>query len=246
MNRSWSIGRHLSRLALALGLILGVVVTSATAASAHAVVVSSQPADGERLPTAPASVTLQFNEPVKADLGGLQVVDSQGKRVDTGTNRVTGDSLTTSLENDLPDGTYVASYRVTSADSHPVKGAIVFGIGDAPASGIDVGSITTGGADHTFDLLGWASRLLAYLGALTAAGLAFFLVFVHDGGPDARPLDGRLAGPRPGRRRRARRGRRGRARAGQVPPRRRGAARGNPPVRPRAARRRPAGVSRHD
>ena len=47
----------------------------------------------------------------------------------------------------------------------------------------------------------------------------------------------RLAGPRPSRRRRARRRRRGRARAGPLPPRRRGAARGNPPVRPRAARR---------
>ena len=37
-------------------------------------------------------------------------------------------------------------------------------------------------------------------------------------GPDAGPLDGRLAGPRPGGRRRARRGRRGRARAGQCRP----------------------------
>ena len=182
-------GSVVARLLIAVGLAAGALLVSAVPASAHAVVVSSQPADGERLTTAPTSVTLQFNEPVRADLGGLQVLDANGKRVDTGADHTSGNSLTTSLQSGLPDGTYVASYRVVSADSHPVKGAIVFAVGDASATSADVGALTSGGgADRTFDLIGDVSRFLAYAGALTAAGLAFFLAFVHDGGPDGRPL----------------------------------------------------------
>ena len=177
------------RILVALAVATLVVVISGSAASAHAVLTSSQPADGERLPTAPTSVTFQFNEPVKADLGGLKVVDANGQRVNTGTARTSGNSLTTSLQNGLPTGTYVASYRVISADSHPVKGAIVFAVGDASATGVNVNALTGGGGqDRSFELLGAVSRFLAYAGALTAAGLGFFLVFVHDGGADGRPL----------------------------------------------------------
>lgn len=177
------------RILVALAVATLVVVTSGSAASAHAVLTSSQPADGERLPTAPTSVTFQFNEPVKADLGGLKVVDANGQRVDTGTARTSGNSLTTSLQNGLPTGTYVASYRVISADSHAVKSAIVFAVGDASATGVNVNALSGGGGqDRSFELLGAVSRFLAYAGALTAAGLGFFLVFVHDGGADGRPL----------------------------------------------------------
>jgi copper transport protein len=165
------------------------VVASVSAASAHAVVTSSQPTDGERLPTAPTSVTFQFTEPVKADLGGLKVVDANGHRVDTGPTRTSGNSLTTSLQNGLLAGTYVASYRVISADSHPIKGAIVFAVGDASATGVNISALSGGASqDRSFEFLGAISRFLAYAGALTAAGLGFFLVFVHDGGSDGHPL----------------------------------------------------------
>jgi copper transport protein len=179
----------LARILLAGVVVVGVVIGSAGAASAHAVLQSSQPTDGERLPTAPTSVSLQFNEPVKADLGGLKVVDTNGKRVDTGTDQTTGDALTTALQRDLPDGTYVASYRVVSADGHPVKGAIVFAVGDASATDVDLSTLApSSDSERGWNVLGDISRFLTYVGALTAAGLAFFLVFVHDGGPDARPL----------------------------------------------------------
>ena len=176
------------------GLVLvavAVVVLAAGAApaSAHAVLQSSQPADGDHLASAPTTVTLQFDEPVKADLGGLRVVDAGGGRVDTGADRTPGTSLSVDLKGGLGDGTYVASYRVVSADGHTVKGAIVFSVGAAPAGAVDPAALTPGSSgDAAFEVLGAASRFLAYVGALGAAGLAFFLFFLHDGGPEAPSL----------------------------------------------------------
>ena len=183
-HRRWA-----GRVLLVLVVAMMTLLATAGAASAHAVVVATQPTDGERLPTAPTSVTIQFNEPVKADLGGLKVVDANGKRVDTGADQTSGDALTTALQADLPDGTYVASYRVVSADSHPVKGAVVFAVGDASTAAVDLNAlIDRQGSDTSWNVTGDVSRFLTYAGALTAAGLAFFLVFVHDDGPDGRPI----------------------------------------------------------
>ena len=81
----------------------------------------------------------------------------------------------------------MVSYRVVSADSHPVKGSIVFTVGNGATA--DVRSLVTGGGgDKGFEVMGWLSRLLAYAGGLTAAGLAFFLFFIHDGGDEAAEL----------------------------------------------------------
>jgi copper transport protein len=174
---------------IALAVVAGVLLVSAPAASAHAVVVSSNPADGERLATAPTAVSIQFSESISADLGGLRVVSSSGRSVDAGTDTVSGPTLSVALEPDLPDGTYVATYRVISADGHPVKGALVFAVGDASTAGVDAGSFVTGnGSDRTFEVVGAVARFLGYVGALTAAGLAFFLAFIHDDGAEARPL----------------------------------------------------------
>ncbi|MGZ4715746.1 MAG: copper resistance CopC/CopD family protein [Acidimicrobiales bacterium] len=174
---------------LAIAVVTGVMLASAPAASAHAVVVSSNPSDGERLTTSPAAVSIQFSESVSADLGGLRVVSSSGQSVVAGTDTVSGPTLSVALQPDLPDGTYVATYRVISADGHPVKGALVFAVGDASTAGVDTGSFFNGSSsDRTFEVLGAISRFLGYVGALTAAGLAFFLAFLHDGGPEAGPL----------------------------------------------------------
>ena len=47
-----------------------------------------------------------------------------------GAARADGEVVEVDLQPDLPDGTYVVSYRVVSADGHPVRGGSVFGVGD--------------------------------------------------------------------------------------------------------------------
>ena len=183
---AWARRTRRAAAALMGAVILALVI--APTASAHAVVVSSNPADGERLTTSPDRVSLQFSESISADLGGLRVVNSSGSSVDAGTDQVSGPTLSVALQPDLPDGTYVATYRVISADGHPVKGALVFAVGDASAAGVDAASFLDGGSDRGFEVYGAVARFLAYAGALTAAGLAFFLAFIHDEGDEARLL----------------------------------------------------------
>lgn len=161
-------------------------IASAGPASAHAVLISSSPGEGERLPRSPSEVTVSFSEDVTAGLGGLAVYASDGSRVDVGTPFQPNDSqVRVDLRPDLPSGTYVASYRVVSADGHPVSGAVVFAVGDV----LDASSVAgIGGSDGMATPVGAAGRILTYLGALLAAGLAVFVAFVHDGGPERRRI----------------------------------------------------------
>ena len=162
------------------------VLGGASPAGAHAVVESSSPSRDERLTTAPTQVTITFSEGITSDLGGLTVLDSTGHRVDNDdSSQPTPTSVMTTLRSDLGDGTYVANYKVVSADGHPVSGAIVFGVGNAQLG--DVSGLAASN-DTTTERLGVVARFLTYSAALLAAGLAFFLVFIHDGGPDRRSM----------------------------------------------------------
>lgn len=108
----------------------------AAPAAAHAQLVSSDPADGARLKSAPTSVSIRFDESVGIGaFGYLQVTDQAGDRVDTGPASHPGgdDSVVrVGLRSGLKDGTFTASYRVISADSHPVAGVIRFVVGTGP------------------------------------------------------------------------------------------------------------------
>lgn len=170
------------RAVLALVIVALTVIGSAGIAHAHAVVTSSDPADGERLSAPPTSVTIQFSEGISSDLGGLKVLDAKGQRVDQNdASQPSPTSLRVSLPDGLADGTYVANYKIVSADGHPVSGAIVFGVGNASLS--DVSKLAEN-ADPTFEVTSKVGQFVTYVGALLAAGLAFFITFLHDGGSD--------------------------------------------------------------
>jgi copper transport protein len=149
-------------------LVLGLVL--AAPASAHTVLVGSDPADGTRLAASPASVTLRFNEQVGLQPGYLRVVDSAGRRVDTGS--VThpggdGSRVAVTLRSGLRDGTYLVSFRVISADSHPVAGSVRYVVGDGPLEAVGGGA---GSASAPVDRL--VSTGLALSHWLSFAGVA--------------------------------------------------------------------------
>ncbi len=181
------IGRCLRTL---LGVLIGALVVlgvGAAPAAAHAELVLSDPADGARLDEAPTKVRLEFSESVSADLGGLQVVDIDGGRVDDGSARVEDETVEVDLQPNLPNGTYVATYRVTSADGHPVKGGLVFSVGEEITDTGALGRFYDAGGDRPWEVAGAVARTLAYAGVLVAAGGAAFLTFVHTGGGRERP-----------------------------------------------------------
>ncbi len=125
-----SVARRLSAL---LGLAAVWFVLSGAPVLAHAVLLRAEPAGGTALPQAPAEVHLRFNEPVEAAFTPVAVYNRQGVRVDRGNARIDPTDhryLTVGLP-ELPAGFYTVTYRVTSADGHPVQGAYGFTVGAA-------------------------------------------------------------------------------------------------------------------
>ncbi|MBV9593039.1 MAG: copper resistance protein CopC/CopD [Actinobacteria bacterium] len=166
--------------AVAIGLfaLLGLGLAFAPAASAHATVVGSTPVDGSRLSAAPSSVTIDFDEAVTIGgrIGYLHVVDQAGRRVDTGaTTHPGGDAskITVALRGGLGDSTYTASFRIVSADSHPVAGAVRFLVGNGSFAAVSSSgpSATNGVTSKTYDVIRWVS--FAGLALLGGAWLMF-------------------------------------------------------------------------
>jgi copper transport protein len=174
--------RTARQLAAVVAILIGVLALGTGIASAHATVQSSTPSDGASLPAAPKEVSVTFSEDVSAVSGGLSVLNRDGKRVDDGTSHVSnGRTLVTGITDTLPDGTYVATYRVLSADGHPVSGAFIFGVG---SGAVDTNARPTSSGDRLWEIIGGIARALMYLSALLAAGVAFFLAFIHDQADD--------------------------------------------------------------
>lgn len=177
--------RLVATLATLATLALATLVLPAPAA-AHVTVASSSPADGTDLVSLPAQVSVAFDEPVGLDAGYVQVVDAAGARVDTGPVRHPGghDATVEVGLRPVPDapGGYLVSFRVVSADGHPVAGSIRFTVagGTAPvaASPVVATSALLGA------LIAFATGL-AYLG-LAAAGGAWLVVSRRAGVLDSR------------------------------------------------------------
>lgn len=125
-------GARLAGLGLA-GLLSGLVfplAVLATPASAHAYLVASDPAEGAVVASAPEQVTISFSEPVRLVADRVLVVGPDGERVDQGEPRPEGTEVVIPLDGEIEaQGTYLVSFRVISADSHPVAGSIAFSVG---------------------------------------------------------------------------------------------------------------------
>lgn len=174
--------RRAALAAVVLGL--GLVVATASPVAAHASLVSVDPADGAVLDASPATVRLTFTERVSTGLGGVRVLGPDGADVQVGAARTDGSQVEVDLRPDLPDGTYVVTFRVISADGHPVRGGSVFGVGDVEVDAGALGRVSGGDADRRWEVVGAIGRGLAYASVLLASGGVAFLVLVHRGGDE--------------------------------------------------------------
>ncbi|WP_143055158.1 copper resistance CopC/CopD family protein [Nocardioides luteus] len=151
------------------------LVLAAGPAQAHAALESSTPADDDVLEVAPTEVTLTFNESVDLVPESIQVFAPDGTRVEDGraahpggTARVVRIGVACSQR-----GTYLVSWRVVSADSHPLAGAFTFSVGATsktvarpPSKESRVLSWSLGGA-----------RWLGYLGSALLLGILVVLAW---------------------------------------------------------------------
>lgn len=128
-----TVDRRRASAALA-GLFLGllaVLLGPAGPASAHAALVASDPGSNTIVPDAPNRITLTFSESVQLISGKIQVLAPDGSRADEGDPQADGSTVTIPLRSGGGRGTYLVSYRVVSADSHPVAGTLTYSVGAA-------------------------------------------------------------------------------------------------------------------
>lgn len=182
-----------------LGCLLA-ALWPASPAYAHAVLVQTDPAADEVLDESPARVTATFNEGVELAFGAMRVYDTDGERVDAGeSGHLKGDTKTVSvpLEPDLPDGTYTATYRVVSADGHPVEAAFVFHVGQPGERPQGIGETLLsggGGSGPLEQALYGVARWMLFAGiTLLVGGFAFLaFVWVRAAAPLAEDIDARF------------------------------------------------------
>jgi methionine-rich copper-binding protein CopC len=118
MPRGWRM------LAAGAALAAAVVATPAPA-FADAALKTTDPKDGATLTRLPDAVTFTFNEKLQQQFTTVKVT-SDGAAVQVPAPRSDGPEVSQSLPETLPAGLYTVTYRVVSADGHPVSGKIGF------------------------------------------------------------------------------------------------------------------------
>lgn len=165
-------------LAIACAILLG----DASQALAHAQLLGTSPASGAVLPVQPKQVIFEFNQNVGGTLGAVRVYDGQGNEVDNlDVGHAQGNEhwMGVGLKPNLPAGTYTATYRVISADTHIVYGGMVFSIGHPGAAPrVTVAGLINRNKSGEVTVLAFGvMRFLNYASiALLLGGLAFVVV----------------------------------------------------------------------
>ncbi|HEV7878822.1 copper resistance CopC/CopD family protein [Bradyrhizobium sp.] len=157
--------RFLAGLAALLSLLC-----IATNAFAHASLVATEPRDGSMLAQAPKTVQLRFNEPITPAV--IRLIDSDGTARDDAVVHAVGDTIAITLPDGLPRGTQVISYRVISADGHPVAGSMMFSVGMGKSGAVPAAS------DSVVATLVWLARIGLYLGLFVGVGGVFFEAWI--------------------------------------------------------------------
>ncbi len=179
-------GRGVQRLVLLGAVLVLFLLGGAGTASAHAALKGSDPVDGSVLDAAPRDITLRFTESVSLLEDSIRVVDPENRAVDTGKPGRAGgraDTASVTLPTGLDDGTYTIAWRVVSADSHPISGALLFSIGEPSATAAVLPADLT--EDPLTSSLYDITRYFAYGALALLIGVTFFLAVVLGGPSEA-------------------------------------------------------------
>lgn len=161
--------------ALVALLSLLLAVATASPAAAHAALTAIEPGDGTTVGSAPSAVRLTFSEAVQARFVTVVVTAPTGDRVDGPPPQVVGSTVSVPLGPLPAAGRYAVSYRIVSADGHPVSGQSAFtytpaGPASGPATGPAAGPTSAPTGAPTTTPAPTASRSPAAGTATDAAG----------------------------------------------------------------------------
>ncbi len=151
-------------------------------AQAHSQVTGTIPSNGQTVAESPKQVEVVFNETVIGAPDALKVFNSETKRVDKANAKVVnGNQLVLDLDQLSPGG-YVMTWRVVSADSHPVRGAVSFqvGSGDVAETKALAERIFNADESSTGAAVGYAVvRFLAFAALAISLGLIVFVALTR-------------------------------------------------------------------
>jgi copper transport protein len=167
----------IAKASASLAAVVVFLLVTAVPAAAHATLSSSSPADGAVLAALPPAVTLTFDEPVRPVAAGVEVLDPGGRSVG-GAVAADGPTVTVGLPRPGAQGTYTLTWRVISADSHPVAGAISFSLGRPSRAAV----ATVARTDTAVTALFTVVRFAAFAGFALLAGVIAYCCY---GTPDA-------------------------------------------------------------
>ena len=186
------------RLAAILALALAGMALMAPSAWAHANLLSSDPAAGATLQSAPGQVVMNFTEQPDLTLSYAHVLNTAGTYVESGPEQAGANAkqLIIPLPANLANGSYTVSWVTVSADDgHRTGGAFAFGVGTAP-----VAPLSTGSAPPTTPSpspLSVAGKIMLYAGLSVALGAVATALYAFGGHVAARrvilPVAGALA-----------------------------------------------------
>lgn len=106
---------------------LGLVLLTATPATAHSALISTDPADGATLTAAPASAQFVFNQDVLPSFAQVTLAGPDGAMIRLETV-IDGATVRAAVPTSLPitAGRWALAYRITSKDGHPITGTTSF------------------------------------------------------------------------------------------------------------------------
>src|SRR5437773_2447474 len=171
-----SVGRRIAVAVIAISIAL-----IPHAASAHALLLQSDPAPGSLVQAAPAAISLVFSEQVTPAGAGIKVFSPSGSQV-AGRVVDAGAVLSASLAS-AEVGTYVVSWQVLAADTHPSRGAFAFSVGH-PSENPYSGLLGTGEAGTSTPLglaLQAIARWIHFIGFALTFGVVAYGALIRRG-----------------------------------------------------------------
>ena len=184
-------------IALALPLALGLTLMFPAIASAHAILLRSDPAKDSVLSIPPRGVRMWFSEDLNPAFTTADVINGANERVDNHDAHISPNDtkeMDLTLKPNLPPAVYIVVYRTQSAvDGHILRGSFIFSVarpdGTVPALGPGTnpgqnllgGSSTTGSSTGQLDgptLFSLVMITLVELGAVFWVGAQFWANFV--------------------------------------------------------------------
>ncbi|HEX6446373.1 MAG TPA: copper resistance CopC family protein [Streptosporangiales bacterium] len=120
-------------LAVVAGAVLAALATPSPAV-AHDVLIGTAPKARSTVTAPRSTVVLTFNDAVQTSFAEVVVSDAAGDELSVGKPDVVDDTVTQRIQPFRSAGGYRVSWRIVSADGHPVSGTFTFTVGTGAVS----------------------------------------------------------------------------------------------------------------